>query len=97
MIRGTTPCLILNISQEIEFDALYITFVQGNETVLEKTLDDVKLSGTKILIKLTQAETLSFDSNKAIKIQLRGKVGENAYASRIVRTTVSDILKEGEI
>lgn len=98
MIRGTTPVIVLNLPMELDFEVLYITFNQGETTVLEKTIDDVKMGEKKtIVIPLSQKDTLSFDSSKSVKIQLRGRVGETAYASQIVRIPVSDILKEGEI
>lgn len=97
MIRGTTPVIVLNLPMELDFEVLYITFNQGETTVLEKTIDDVKMEEKTIVIPLSQKDTLSFDSSKSVKIQLRGRVGETAYASQIVRIPVSDILKEGEI
>lgn len=97
MIRGTTPTIILNLPMEIAFDVLYITFNQNSNTVLEKTKDDVKMEKTVIAIPLSQADTLAFDSDMPVKIQLRGKVGETAYASKLVKVSVNDILKDGEI
>lgn len=89
--------IVLNLPMELDFEVLYITFNQGETTVLEKTIDDVKMEEKTIVIPLSQKDTLSFDSSKSVKIQLRGRVGETAYASQIVRIPVSDILKEGEI
>ncbi len=97
MIRGTTPVIVLNLPMELPFDTLYVTFQQKGQTVIEKTLSDVLVEETKIAITLTQSETLALDSAEIVSIQLRGKVGEKAYASKIVKTLVSDILKDGEI
>lgn len=97
MIRGTTPVIILNLPMAIDFEVLYITFKQDNNVVLEKSLDDVKIEGTKVVIKFSQKETLTFDGSTSIKVQLRGRVGETVYASKIVRLSMSDILKDGEI
>lgn len=97
MIRGTTPVIVLNLSMEMQFDTLYVTFQQKKKTVFEKTLSDVLLKNNQIVISLTQADTLSLDSKEVVFIQLRGKIGEKAYASKIVKTLVSDILKDGEI
>ena len=97
MIRGTTPVIVLNLPMEMQFDALYVTFQQKKKTVFEKTLSDVLLKDNQIAISLTQTDTLSLDSKEVVSIQLRGKIGEKAYASKIVQTLVSDILKDGEI
>lgn len=97
MIRGTTPVIILNLPMEMQFDTLYVTFQQNRKTVFEKTLSDVLLKNNQIVISLTQTDTLSLDSKEVVSIQLRGKIGEKVYASKIIQTLVSDILKDGEI
>ena len=97
MIRGTTPVIKLTLPMQIDFDVLYITFRQGEENILEKTLTDVTIDGTTIFLPLSQADTLLFDQGNTVWVQLRGKVGEIAYASKIMRVAVSDILKGGEI
>lgn len=97
MIRGTTPTIILKLSETIPFDTLYVTFTKLNQTVLEKTLDDVRVEGNKIYVPLTQEETLALDPKCPLNIQLRGKVEGQALASSICRIMVNDILKEGLI
>ena len=98
MIRGTTQTIALNLPIEIKFDTLYITFAQNSTTILEKTLTDVLIDGKAIVVPLTQAETLLFSANGYnVRLQLRGKVGNTAYASQIMSVPVSDILKGGEI
>lgn len=97
MIRGTTPVVILNMPMEIPFEVLYVTFQQKGKTIFEKTLEDMLVEGTKIVIPLTQADTLAFDAKEIVRIQLRGKAGDKAYASKVVQTLVSDILKDGEL
>ena len=97
MIRGTTPVIKLTLPEEIDWDVLYITFKQGDTNVLEKTLSDVEIDGKTIYLLLTQAETLAFDRSNVVWVQLRGKVGDTAYASKVMRVSVSDILKGGEI
>lgn len=97
MIRGTTPVVTLRLPMEITFDVLFVTFKQGNEMVLEKSKSEVQIEGAAIIIPLSQQETLRLHSNYDVRVQLRGKVGEIAYASKIVRFSVSDLLKDGEI
>lgn len=97
MIRGTTPIIKFNLPMKIEWDTLYITFKQGEDIVLEKTLNDVMINDSTIYLSLTQAETLSFSKSETIWVQIRGKVVDTAYASKIMRMSISDILKGGEI
>lgn len=74
MIRGSTPTLTFTLP----FDAsgvvkdLRITFNQ-DETVLEKRLADCTLDGTEFAVTLSQKETLLFNHEKVIKIQVKIK------------------------
>lgn len=97
MTRGTTPVLVFRLNESVPFDTLYVTFEQDDTIVLEKTLEDVHIEENSIYLSLSQADTLAFDSRKILKVQLRGKVGEKAYASGIKRLDVQSIIKDGEI
>lgn len=98
MRRGTTQELTFELPEEISVAALYITFTQKGETVLEKTLDDVTIDRTTITLPLTQEDTLKLSAPHAVYIQLRIRdtLG-NAIASEIIRTDVKAILKDGVI
>lgn len=98
MKRGTTQKLTFTMPEEISIGVLYITFKQGNKIVLEKTLDDVEVSGRTIVLPLTQDDTLRFDAPHAVYVQLRIRdtLG-NAIASEIIRTDAEAILKDGVI
>lgn len=99
MIRGTTPKLIFSLPFNINtLKNLFITFNQNNKTILEKTLDDCELKGNKIVLSLSQEETLTFNSKENIKIQLKAKtIDEDVIASNIIITSIGEILKEGVI
>lgn len=104
MIRGTTPTHIFVLPEEMKdasFAALYITYQQRRKTVLEKTLDDVQRDGTTLTVRLTQAETLAFGRGyvtEPVYIQIRAKtVDGDALASDIIKISVEQILKDGEI
>lgn len=110
MRRGTTPTLTFTLPYDIAISALYITFVQGDKTILEKTIDDVTIDGNKITLSLTQDDTLLFEAPLSqpqppfskmpdivlIQLRLRDENG-NAVASQIIKTTVDAILKDGVI
>ena len=103
MYRGTTPTLQFYLDFLLEDEKeIFITFVQNNKTVLEKSIDEIEKSvaddGNTILsFKMTQKETLLFDE-ETIEMQIRIKFenGE-AIASNIFKTYINDILKGGEI
>lgn len=100
MYRGTTPTLNFLFDMDLEqlnIVAFYLSFKQGDTIVLEKELADLKIDKNKVYIQLTQQETLKMDANKVIYIQARIKIDNEAYATNVVKATLSEILKEGEI
>ncbi len=97
MIRGTTPTLTITLSNELNFDSYFVTFRQGGYTVIEKTEADTTREGAVITVPLTQEDTLRLRSGTAVEIQVRGKVGDKAFATSIKRLYADEILKEGKI
>lgn len=99
MIRGTTP----NLEFTLPFDTdiikeLYITFAQNSTVVIEKTIEDCACNGDCLSLKFTQKDTLSLKHGVVVEIQIRLKtVNGEALASDIIKTSVSRILKDGEI
>ena len=83
--------------EQLNIAAFYLSFKQGNEIVLEKELQDLEIDKNKVSIQLTQQDTLKMNANNVVYIQGRIKVDNEAYATNIIKTTLSDILKEGEI
>lgn len=101
MRRGTTPthtfCTDLDMT---DAEVIYVTYQQNGKTVLEKTREDVEVDGNKVIVKLTQEETLLFERRRDIpvRIQIRARWAlGNAVASNIIETTAKEILKEGVI
>lgn len=98
MFRGTTPTLTFTLPDDFDIAALFITFEQDGKQILEKCLDDVTVEGAKITLALSQDDTLAFTAPSDVKIQIRLKDGSgNALASRVIRTGVDAILKDGVI
>lgn len=100
MRRGTTPVLTFELPEAITISALYITFQQNRQTVLEKGLTDVTYeqeSGT-ITLPLSQEDTLLFSELEPVwvQIRLRDNLG-NAVASEPMRVSVEEIFKDGVI
>ena len=99
MIRGTTPTLefFLPFDTGVLAEA-YITFAQGGEVVLEKTLNDCEAVKNVLSIKLTQAETLALKAGSFTEIQIKAKTTDgDVIASNIMRESTERILKEDEI
>lgn len=99
MIRGTTPTLTFNLP----FDAsniktAWVTFSQFNVEVFTLENEELAMDGLTISAKLTQEQTLSLSKNDDVEIQLRILTNSgDAIASNIMKTSVSNILKDGEI
>lgn len=74
MIRATTPTITLTLPDSVDLltaKQVYVTFAQ-DEVVLTKTIETgVELIEFNVLaVYLSQEETLSFDSNKMVKVQV---------------------------
>ena len=97
-----------------EASALYMTYKQDiggcrrgcnmadawhdMDTVLEKTIDDVRIEPDMIYVPLTQEETGKFKANHTVYIQCRVKFPDgSALASNIVAAGVEEVLKKGVI
>jgi len=111
--RGTTPTHKFHVSVPLDdVSALYITYQQNKETIIEKEIEDVIVdsAGGIIETSLSQEETLCFSSSGwdrlypnqmrdgLVRIQIRLKYSDDrADASNVISTTVDEILKDGEI
>ena len=103
MIRGTTPTLTFKINTDLDFSEIEtaeITFksVSGmKEKTWNQELFTIDPQEKTIVLTLTQDDTLYFYEGE-IQVQLRIKMQDDkVYASNIVTSTLSKILKEGVI
>lgn len=96
MIRGTTPTLVFRLSIDCSaLTILNIAFAQGGRIVLEKNLEQCSLDGNTASVTLTEEDTLLFDCNKKVEIQVRAGCGKTRLASRVIVEDVGRILKDG--
>lgn len=104
MIRGTTSTVQFHLeNQDLNLDEvseIWIT-IQGDKVI--KTWDYssgdviIDVENKKILVTLTQEETLAFKPGK-LYTQLRILFNDDrAFASKIMNLTIEDVLKGGEI
>lgn len=94
--RGTTPTIVIEVSglDLSTIDVMWITLKQGTHE-LTKELPDLTISGDTMSFRLTQEETLAFNSTQRIYIQFRYLIGDEAYKTNIVSVEASGLLREG--
>lgn len=100
MRRGTTPTHIFTTDISLsDAEAVFLTYQQGGETVLEiEKGERMTLTDSDLTVTLTQAESLLFDARKRVQMQIRARFADgSAIASDIIETSAQSILKEGEI
>lgn len=97
MYRGTTPVFTFTLPFDCgRITALHLCFTQQEQIVLEKKLLDCTIKENTLSVKLTEAETLLFNSKKGmVEMQLRVGCGETRLASNIMQVSVEGILKDG--
>lgn len=99
IIRGTTPTLEFAIPFDTELiDEAFVTLSQNREVVIDKPLQDCECSENKLLVQLTQQETLSLACDCITEIQVRVRLKDGAaMASNIITVDTKRILKDGAI
>lgn len=97
MRRGTTPTLTFVFPFLIDgaIKDLRVNFEQKEETKVERTLEECEVDGKNLLVKLTQEETLSFDTDELVKMQVKFiDFDGNVSASQIIQKSCFEILNE---
>ena len=99
MRRGTTPTHTFTTSVDLTAaEVLFMTYKQAGKIIVEKSIEDIGVETDKLIVKLTQEDTLAFADIGQVEIQCRRKFEDDtAIASDIIRVPVCRILKEGEI
>lgn len=101
MRRGSTPTNTFKIPFDLSQATVYISYEQNKRVIIEKTNEDMTFSPDgekfKIVVKLTQEETLRLTVGEVlVQIRYVFPTGD-ADASNILRTTAERILKDGVI
>lgn len=94
MIKGTTPTHTFILPFDVSnIKESKVTYAQNDSEVLSKTAVDCTLTENKIIVELTQADTLKFDASQNVQIQLRVLTQEDkALASKIAVRPVYKVL-----
>lgn len=96
MIRGTTPRHVFSIPFDTSLlKEVMITYAQNDDEVLRKDIGDCTLIEKAVVVELSQEETLKFDHNRNVQIQMRLlTVNDEALASNIVVVSVGNVLND---
>lgn len=99
MIRGTTPTLEFTVPFDTSILAeAWVILSQKDKVVLYKQLKDCTCNERKLIVHLTQEETLLLDCKCITEIQIRARTLEGeALASDIMTADTGRILKDGVI
>lgn len=95
MIRGTTPTHTF----ELPFDSDMVSkarvlYAQNGIIVLTKDNEECLREGSCISVKLTQKDTLKFDCNYPVEVQIRVLLdNEEALASTVIKVSVGKCLE----
>lgn len=96
--RGTTQEVTITIrGWDLTASDIYVTFKQGAKAVTKKTMNSVTYadSATKIVLTLTQTETLSFEDKKSGLIQVRWiDAAGSAHKTKTAKFDVDELLYE---
>lgn len=89
MRQGTTPIHTFDIPlKKSIIRSVKITYKQGDDIILCKRTGDCEIEDGKIVTHLTQEDTLRFECDKIIKIQLRVFTNDG-------ESLVSDVMRRG--
>ena len=99
MIRGTTPIHIFTHSLDpSDFKKIRIIYSQNHNVLFVKNIEDCTVEGNTIAVRLTQEDTLAFDHDVPVNIQVRIlTTNDIALASVIQTVRVSRCLENGVI
>lgn len=101
MIRSTTPVLIFKVDEHFDMSTIricHITLQSMDESHTQLyTAPVIDAENHRIRQTMSQSETKAFEVG-TIKIQLKVKLTSDAViASKVILTTMSEILEEGEL
>ena len=101
MYRATTPTHTFKLpAQASSYKEIQVTYRQGNMVMVKHYQDGtlpsgMTFDGNKVLIRLTQEETMCFLPKEKARVQVRVLTNDDdAYASKCFRIVVNKVLNE---
>lgn len=98
-IRGTTPTVTFNLPFNVDIIRnCEVYFGQNDELLVTKEMSECVLDGTTLAVTLSQSDTLAFDEEEKLQLQIRFVFTDGSVdATNILKGKVGKILKDGEI
>lgn len=97
-MRGTTPTHVFTLPFETALvKAVKVTYVHDGATVLVKENQDCTMEGSTVTVKLTQEETLLFENNQLVQIQLRVLLQNGDALRSVVYHCHTGVLLDDEV
>lgn len=98
-IRGTTPTVTFNLPFSVStIKNCEVYFAQNDELKVTKSFEDCVLDNTTLSVTLTQSDTLAFDDDEKLEMQIRFVFTNGSVdATQIIKGKIGRILKDGEI
>lgn len=94
MILGSTPTHTFTFDYPIvDVIDVLVSYAQGDSVLVRKGSDDCYIDGQNIVTKLSQEDTLKFNHDKIIEIQIKTKdISGNVMVSDIVRISAEECI-----
>lgn len=98
-MQGTTPTITFNLPFDVStIENLEVYFGQNDELLVTKGYNDCVLSGTTMQLTLKQKDTLQFDPDTKLQIQVRFRYTDGSVdATGIIKCKVGDLLSDAVI
>ena len=103
IIRGTTPTIIITITNEMDLTTIQEVWVyisQQNKVRVDKLFSDVTIDAenNKISVTLTQEDTLNLKANQTALFQIRMLlIDGTALATKAAEVKIDEVHKGGVI
>ena len=99
MTPGATPIHTFNLPINTEdVAALRITYEQSGKIVFQKEKEDCELKDKQIIVKLSQEDTLKFDSNVIARMQVKVRTtGGDVLVSEVIKKSTNIVLDKEKI
>lgn len=96
--RGTTPTHTFGVDLDLRDAIVFVHYTQNGIVIVEKTGKDVITDEESITVTLSQQETLKFEANVPVCIQISYVLQDGtADKSNVIVLMANETLKDGEM
>ena len=82
---------------ESDVVVIYITYQQNGKIVIEKELEDCTFLDGRVYVTLTQEDTVKFDNDAIVRIQIRTRLKDGLVSKTKIFETYTDELLKDEV